>query len=60
MVLLLFLDGLGETLDDVGEEGDSELGRIALEEVESGPQGEWRALVVRVVEHADRVKEQWI
>ena len=57
MVFFPLLDGLGETLDDVSEEGDGELGWIALEEIEGGLQGEWRALVARVVEHADRVKE---
>ena len=60
MILLPFLDRLGKAFDNVGEEGDGELGWITLEEVEGGPRGEWRALVVRVVEHADRVKEWWI
>ena len=57
VVFFPFLDGLGKTFDDVGEEGDGKFGRIALEEIEGGPRGEWRALVTRVVEHASRVKE---
>ena len=57
VVLFSLLNGLGEALDDVGEEGDREFSRVALEEVEGGPRGEWRTLVARVVEHADRVKE---
>ena len=57
VVVLPFLDGLGKALDDVSEEGDGELSRIALEEIEGGPRGEWRALVARVVEHPNRVKE---
>ena len=57
VVFFPLLDGLGKTLDDVGEEGDSKFGRIALEEIEGGPRGEWRALVARVVEHASWVKE---
>ena len=60
VVLLSFLNGLGEAFNDVGEEGDSEFGWIALEEIEGGPRGEWRALVAWVVEHADRIKERWI
>ena len=57
MILFSFFDGFGKAFDDVGEEGDGELSWIALEEIEGGPRGEWRALVVRVVEHADWVKE---
>ena len=57
MVLLSFLDSLGEAFDDVGEEGNREFSRIALEEIEGGLWGEWRTLVARVVEHADRIKE---
>ena len=49
MVFLSFLDGFGKAFDDVSEEGDGELGRIALEEIESRPRGEWRALIVWVV-----------
>ena len=60
VVFLPFLNGFGKAFDDIGEESNSELGRIALEEVKGGPQGEWRALVGRVVKHADRIKEQWI
>ena len=57
MVLLSLLDGFRKTFDDVGEEGDGELGWIALKEVEGRLRGEWRALVARVVEHVDRIKE---
>ena len=60
VVFFLLLDGFGETLDDVSEEGDGKLGRIALEEIEGGPWGEWRALIAWVVEHSNRVKEWWI
>ena len=57
VILFPLFDGFGKAFNDVGEEGDSELGWIALKEVEGGPRGEWRALVAWVVEHADRVKE---
>ena len=57
VVLFPFLDGFGEALDDVSEEGNGELSWIALKEIEGGPRGEWRALIARVVEHSNRVKE---
>ena len=60
VVFLSLFDRFGETLDDVGEESDGELSRIALEEVEGGLRGEWRALITGVVEHTDRVKERRI
>ena len=60
MVFLSLLNGFGEAFDDVGEEGDCEFSWVALEEIEGGPRGEWRALVARIVEHPDRVKEWWI
>ena len=46
VVFLPFFDGLSETLDDVGKEGNGELGWIALKKVKGGLRGEWRALVV--------------
>ena len=60
VVFLALFDCLSEAFDDVGEEGDGEFSRIALEKVEGGPWGEWRALIIGVVEHADRVKERRI
>ena len=59
-LLVLFLslfDGLSETLNDVGEEGNGEFSRIAVEKIQGGPWGEWRALVVWVIEHADWIKD---
>ena len=57
MFFLSLFDGFGEAFDDVGEEGNGELGRIAVEKIQGRPRGEWRALVIQVVKHADRIKD---
>ena len=60
VLLLPLFDGFSKAFDDIGEEGNGEFGRVALEEIKGGPRGEWRALITWVVEHADRVKERRI
>ena len=58
MIPFTFLDRLCEASDNINEEDRSVLRWVSPQEVKGSPWGEWRALIVGVVEHLSWVDKR--
>ena len=55
MVVFAFLNGGNQRVDDVDEEGVVAMMKVPFCDESGGPRGEWRHLIVGIVEHMGRM-----